>query len=86
MRERSHPRELLRQAADGRSRAGYDAAWYPAEAGGDGLVDLASDDSLGLRGDTRPAAAVEAARASRTESEFAAAVRALAAVRDDGQG
>jgi 8-amino-7-oxononanoate synthase len=62
MRDRSHPLELLRQAADGRSRAGVRRGLVPRGAGGDGLVDLASNDYLGLCGDKRlAAAAVEAA-------------------------
>jgi 8-amino-7-oxononanoate synthase len=62
MRDRSHPLELLRQAADGRSRTGVRRGLVPRGAGGDGLVDLASNDYLGLCGDKRlAAAAVEAA-------------------------
>jgi 8-amino-7-oxononanoate synthase len=62
MRDRSHPLELLRQAAEGRSRAGVRRALVPRPAGPDGLVDLASNDYLGLCGDKRLAtAAVEAA-------------------------
>jgi 8-amino-7-oxononanoate synthase len=61
MRDRSHPLELLRQAADGRSRAGVRRGLVPRTAGHDGLVDLASNDYLGLCGDQRlAAAAVEA--------------------------
>jgi 8-amino-7-oxononanoate synthase len=62
MRDRSHPLELLRQAADERSRAGVRRGLVPRGADGDGLVDLASNDYLGLCGDKRlAAAAVEAA-------------------------
>ena len=44
-------------------RPGYGAAWCPAGPDHDGLVDLASNDYLGLCGDPRlTAAAVEAAR------------------------
>jgi 8-amino-7-oxononanoate synthase len=57
MRDRSHPLELLRQAADGRSRAGVRRGLAPRPAGHDGLVDLASNDYLGLCGDKRLAAA-----------------------------
>ncbi len=69
MRDRSHPLELLRQAADGRSRAGVRRGLVPRKAGHDGLVDLASNDYLGLCGDSRlAAAAVEAAWAWGTGS------------------
>ena len=63
MRDRSHPLELLRQAAAGRARAGVRRGLVPRRAGHDGLVDLASNDYLGLCGDSRlTAAAAEAAR------------------------
>ncbi len=62
MRDPSHPLELLRQAADGRSRAGIRRGLVPRPAGPDGLIDLASNDYLGLCRDKRlAAAAVEAA-------------------------
>jgi 8-amino-7-oxononanoate synthase len=62
MRDPSHPLELLRQAADGRSRAGIRRSLVPRPAGPGGLIDLASNDYLGLCGDKRlAAAAVEAA-------------------------
>jgi 7-keto-8-aminopelargonate synthetase-like enzyme len=116
MRDRSHPLELLRQAAAGRAAEGVRRALVPRGPGHDGLLDLASNDYLGLCGDKRLAVtlgestrAVRAmqtcaaygvrvgcfrppsvppgraclrltGRASLTESEFAAAARALAAV------
>jgi len=62
MRDRSHPLELLRQAAAGRAAAGVRRALVPRGPGHDGLVDLASNDYLGLCGDERiTAAAAEAA-------------------------
>jgi 8-amino-7-oxononanoate synthase len=72
MRDRSHPLELLRHAAAGRAAAGVRRALVPRgpNLGGpnlsgsarDGLVDLASNDYLGLCGDERiTAAAAEAA-------------------------
>jgi 8-amino-7-oxononanoate synthase len=62
MRDRSHPLELLRQAAAGRAQAGVRRGLVPRGAGHDGLVDLASNDYLGLCGDKRlTAAAAEAA-------------------------
>ena len=62
MRNRSHPLELLRQAAAGRAAAGVRRALVPRSPGHDGLVDLASNDYLGLCGDERiTAAAAEAA-------------------------
>src|ERR1700759_893300 len=53
MRDRSHPLELLRQAAQRRSRAGVRRALVPRPAAPGGLVDLASNDYLGLCGDKR---------------------------------
>src|SRR6266704_52417 len=62
MSDRSHPLELLRQAAAGRARAGVRRGLVPRGADHDGLVDLASNDYLGLCGDKRlTAAAAEAA-------------------------
>ena len=79
MRDRSHPLELLRQAATGRAAAGVRRALVPRgpnldgpNLGGwarDGLLDLASNDYLGLCGDERlNAAAAEAARVWGTGS------------------
>ena len=68
MRDRSHPLELLRQAASGRAAAGVCRALVPRGPNldgraRDGLLDLASNDYLGLCGDERlNAAAAEAAR------------------------
>jgi 8-amino-7-oxononanoate synthase len=63
MRDRSQPLELLRQAAAARADAGVRRRLVPRGADHDGLVDLASNDYLGLCGDTRlTAAAAEAAR------------------------
>jgi 8-amino-7-oxononanoate synthase len=63
MRHRSHPLELLREAAAARAGAGVQRRLAPRGADHDGLVDLASNDYLGLCGDTRlAAAAAEAAR------------------------
>src|SRR5690349_6911661 len=63
MHDRSHPLELLRQAASGRAAAGVRRALVPRDPGHDGLLDLASNDYLGLCGDERlNAAAAEAAR------------------------
>ena len=63
MRDRSQPLELLRQAAAARASAGVRRRLVPRGADHDGLVDLASNDYLGLCGDTRlTAAAAEAAR------------------------
>jgi 8-amino-7-oxononanoate synthase len=65
MRVGSHPLELLRQAAAGRAAAGLRRGLIPRPPRGpdhDGLVDLASNDYLGLCGDERiTAAAAEAA-------------------------
>src|SRR5580704_4494189 len=62
MADRSHPLELLRQAADGRAAAGLRRTLLPRGAGHD-LLDLASNDYLGLSGDERLiAGAVEAVR------------------------
>jgi 8-amino-7-oxononanoate synthase len=79
MRDRSHPLELLRQAASGREAAGVRRALVPRRPNldgpnlsgraRDGLLDLASNDYLGLCGDERlNAAAAEAARAWGTGS------------------
>ncbi len=63
MRDRSHPLELLRQAAAARADAGARRLLVPRGADHDGLVDLASNDYLGLCGDARlTAAAAEPAR------------------------
>jgi len=62
MADRSHPLELLRQAADGRAATGLRRALVPRGPGHD-LLDLASNDYLGLSGDERLiAGAVEAVR------------------------
>jgi 8-amino-7-oxononanoate synthase len=79
MRDRSHPLELLRQAAAGRAAAGLGRALVPRGPNldgpnlsgwaRDGLLDLASNDYLGLCGDERiTAAAAEAAWAWGTGS------------------
>ncbi len=79
MRDRSHPLELLRQAASGRAAAGVRRALVPRGPNldgpnlsgwaRDGLLDLASNDYLGLCGDERiTAAAAEAAWAWGTGS------------------
>ena len=74
MRDRSHPLELLRQATSGRAAAGVRRALVPRGPNldgraRDGLLDLASNDYLGLCGDERlNAAAAEAARVWGTGS------------------
>src|SRR5713101_7246291 len=74
MRDRSHPLELLRQAASGRAAAGVRRALVPRGPNldgraRDGLLDLASNDYLGLCGDERiTAATAEAAWAWGTGS------------------
>jgi 8-amino-7-oxononanoate synthase len=74
MRDRSHPLELLRQAASGRAAAGVRRTLVPRGPNldgraRDGLLDLASNDYLGLCGDERlNAAAAEAARVWGTGS------------------
>jgi 8-amino-7-oxononanoate synthase len=63
MRDRSHPLELLGRAAAGRAQAGVRRGLVPRGPDHDGLVDLASNDYLGLCRDERlTAAAAEAAR------------------------
>jgi 8-amino-7-oxononanoate synthase len=61
MRDRTHPLELLRQATASRAQAGVRRALVPRGADHDGLVDLASNDYLGLCGDPRLTAAAAAA-------------------------
>jgi 8-amino-7-oxononanoate synthase len=61
MRDRSHPLEPLRLAAAERERAGVRRGLVPRGADHDGLVDLASNDYLGLSRDKRLAAAAAAA-------------------------
>jgi 8-amino-7-oxononanoate synthase len=51
MHDRSHPLERLRQAAAGRAAEGVRRALVPRGPGHDGLLDLASNDYLGLCGD-----------------------------------
>jgi len=74
MSDRSHPLELLRQAATRRAAAGVRRALVPRGPNldgraRDGLLDLASNDYLGLCGDERlNAAAAEAARVWGTGS------------------
>jgi 8-amino-7-oxononanoate synthase len=62
MNDRSHPLERLRQAAARRAAEGVRRALVPRGPSHDGLLDLASNDYLGLCGDKRlTAAAAEAA-------------------------
>jgi 8-amino-7-oxononanoate synthase len=69
MSDRMRPLELLGQAAAGRARAGVRRGLVPRGADHDGLVDLASNDYLGLSRDRRLAdAAAAAARAWGTGS------------------
>jgi 8-amino-7-oxononanoate synthase len=63
MGNRSHPLELLRQATAGRAAAGLDRSLAVRGPGHDALLDLASNDYLGLCADERLAAgAIEAIR------------------------
>nr|MDQ2813563.1 aminotransferase class I/II-fold pyridoxal phosphate-dependent enzyme [Actinomycetota bacterium] len=62
MPDRTGPLELLRQAADARASAGLSRFLTPRGPGHDGLLDLASNDYLGLCADARlTAGAVQAA-------------------------
>jgi 8-amino-7-oxononanoate synthase len=61
MRVPSHPLELLRQAAAVRVAAGVRRGLTPRGPDHDGLIDLASNDYLGLCGDERITAAAAAA-------------------------
>jgi hypothetical protein len=69
MRDPSHPLELV----GGRETAGVRRGLTPRGPDHDGLIDLASNDYLGLCGDER---------ISLTDGDFMVATRALAAVRD----
>jgi 8-amino-7-oxononanoate synthase len=59
----SQPLERLRAAAAARATAGVRRSLVPRDPDGDGLIDLASNDYLGLAGDKRPAAAAAEAAA-----------------------
>ena len=94
MRDRSHPLELLRQAAARRDQAGVAAVL--AVTVGESAVAVRSQKACaayGVRvGCFRPPSVPRgqaclrlAGRASLTEDDFAAAARALAAVRSEGE-
>jgi 8-amino-7-oxononanoate synthase len=59
----SQPLERLRAAAAARATAGVRRSLVPRDPDGDGLIDLASNDYLGLAGDKRLAAAAAEAAA-----------------------